>query len=86
LRYKSALSGAVITLTRTIRVASGVFAPGHLGELASIVPFELINDVLAQALVGQRMRVRDLPCRVGVYFLLAMCLFPEVGYRGSGGN
>ncbi|MFJ4833815.1 transposase domain-containing protein [Streptomyces sp. NPDC088747] len=26
-------------------------------------------------------RLRDLPSRVGVYFLLAMCLFPEVGYR-----
>lgn len=24
---------------------------------------------------------RLLPSRVGVYFLLAMCLFPEVGYR-----
>jgi hypothetical protein len=82
LRCKSALSGAVATITRTIRVAAGVFAPGHLGELTSIVPFELIDDVLAQALVGQRVRVRDLPCRVGVYFLLAMCLFPEVGYQG----
>lgn len=26
-------------------------------------------------------RLRDLPSRVGVYFVLAMCLFPEVGYR-----
>ncbi|NEA53494.1 hypothetical protein G3I60_04820 [Streptomyces sp. SID13666] len=26
-------------------------------------------------------RLRDLPSRVGIYFLLAMCLFPEVGYR-----
>ncbi|WP_406278479.1 transposase domain-containing protein [Streptomyces sp. NBC_00191] len=26
-------------------------------------------------------RLRDLPSRVGVYFLLAMCLFPEVCYR-----
>ncbi|NUK84229.1 transposase domain-containing protein [Streptomyces lunaelactis] len=26
-------------------------------------------------------RLRDLTSRVGVYFLLAMCLFPEVGYR-----
>lgn len=81
MRCKSALSGAVVTLTRTIRVAAGRFAPGHLGELTSIVPFELVDDILARALVDQRVRVRDLPCRVGVYFLLAMCLFPEVGYR-----
>jgi Insertion element 4 transposase N-terminal/Transposase DDE domain len=81
LRCKSALSGAVAVLTRTIRVAAGVFAPGHLGELTSIVPFELVDDVLAQALVGHRIRVRDLPHRVGVYYLLAMCLFPEVGYQ-----
>ncbi|MEU5547800.1 transposase domain-containing protein [Streptomyces sioyaensis] len=26
-------------------------------------------------------RLRDLPSRVGVYFLPAMCLFPEVGHR-----
>ncbi len=26
-------------------------------------------------------RLRDLPSRVGVHFLLATCLFPEVGYR-----
>ncbi|MET8949047.1 transposase domain-containing protein [Streptomyces sp. NPDC004542] len=26
-------------------------------------------------------RLRDLPSRVGIYFLLAMCLVPEVGYR-----
>jgi hypothetical protein len=71
----------VATITRTIRVAAGVFAPGHLGELTSIVPFELVDDLLAQALAGQRIRVRDLPHRAGVYFLLAMCLFPEVGYQ-----
>ena len=33
-----ALSQAVTSLTRVIRVASGVFAPGHLGELTQIVP------------------------------------------------
>ncbi|MFF3062580.1 transposase domain-containing protein [Streptomyces sp. NPDC057909] len=26
-------------------------------------------------------RLRDLPSRVGVYVVLAMCLFPGVGYR-----
>ncbi|MFC5204866.1 transposase domain-containing protein [Streptomyces kaempferi] len=36
--------------------------------------------VLAETRAVQR-RLRDVPSRVGVYFLLAMCLFPEVSYR-----
>ena len=62
-------------------VAAGVFAPGHLGELTQVVPFELADAVLADAGVRQR-RLRLLPLRVGVYFLLAMCLFPGTGYGG----
>jgi hypothetical protein len=70
----------VVAITRTVTVAAGRFAPGHLGELTSIVPFELVDAVLSETRTVQR-RLRDLPSRVGVYFLLAMCLFPEVGYR-----
>jgi len=62
-------------------VAAGVFGPGHLGELTRIVPFELADAVLAEAGAVQR-RVRLLPSRVGLYFVLAMCLFPDHGYRG----
>ncbi|MBQ0897933.1 hypothetical protein KBX37_33640, partial [Micromonospora sp. U56] len=29
-------------ITRVITVAKGVFAPGHLGELTRIVPFEMV--------------------------------------------
>ncbi|MCX4901724.1 transposase domain-containing protein [Streptomyces sp. NBC_00892] len=61
-------------------MAGGRFAPGHLGELTAVVPFELVDAVLEETRSMQR-RLRDLPSRVGVYFLLAMCLFPEVGYR-----
>ncbi|MER6832354.1 IS4 family transposase [Streptosporangium sp. NPDC000563] len=57
-----------------------MFAPGHLGELTALVPFELVDAVLDETRTVQR-RLRDLPSRVGVYFLLAMCLFPEIGYR-----
>jgi hypothetical protein len=39
---------ATITITRTVRVAAGVFAPGHLGELTQYLPFELVDDVLEQ--------------------------------------
>lgn len=45
-----------------------------------MVPFELVDAVLADTRSAER-RLRVLPSRVGVYFLLAMCLFPEIGYR-----
>jgi hypothetical protein len=41
LPVKSAIDAAVMTITRTITVAAGVFAPGHLGELTWQAPFEL---------------------------------------------
>lgn len=68
-----------LVISRVVRVAAGVFAPGHVGELTQVVPFELVDAVLAETGRVQR-RLRELPSRVGVYFLLAMCLFPEVGY------
>jgi hypothetical protein len=68
-----------MTVTRTITVAAGVFAPGHLGELTWQVPFELADCVLADALAVQR-RLRDLPSRTGLYFVLALGLFPRLGY------
>ena len=36
-------------VTTTITVAAGSFAPGHLGELTRIVPFELADAVLEEA-------------------------------------
>jgi hypothetical protein len=70
---------ATTTLTRAVTVAGGVFAPGHLGELTQYLPFELVDDVLAQTRTVQR-RLRALPSRVGVYFVLALGLFPQLGY------
>ena len=64
---------------RTIAVAPGRFAPGHLGELTQQVPFELVDAVVSQTGRVQS-RVRDLPARVVVYLLLAGCLFAELGY------
>jgi hypothetical protein len=66
---------------RTITVAAGRFAPGHLGELTQQVPFELVDAALAQTGRTQT-RLRDLPARVMVYVLLAGCLFAELGYVG----
>lgn len=56
-----------------------VFAPGHLGELTQYLPVELVDDVLELTKTTQR-RLRELPSRVGVYFLLALSMFPRLGY------
>lgn len=69
-----------IAIARTVTVAAGLFAAGHLGELTRLVPFEMIDDVLAATRRTQR-RVRLLPARVVVYLLLAGCLFADCGYR-----
>lgn len=66
-------------ITRQIVVAAGVFAPGHLGELTRVVPFEMVDAVLAGCGALQR-RVRKLPARVVVYLLLAAALFESAGY------
>jgi hypothetical protein len=51
---------ATTDITCTITVASGVFAPGHLGELTQVIPFELVDTVLEETGVVQQ-RLRDLP-------------------------
>jgi hypothetical protein len=81
LRAQSAICAAVTTITTTITVAAGVFAPGHLGELTWQVPFELADAVLEETRAGQQ-RLRVLPSRVGIYFVLALGLFPALGYGG----
>src|SRR6476469_9188752 len=78
LSAQSATPG-MVSFTRTVTAAAGVFAPGHLGELTSLVPFELVDEVLEQTKTVQR-RLRALPSRAGVYFVLALGLFPGLGY------
>ncbi|MDG4827811.1 IS4 family transposase [Solwaraspora sp. WMMD1047] len=51
-----------------------------LGVLSQSVPRELIDEAVAATGVTQR-RVRLLPARVVVLFVLAMCLFSTDGYR-----
>ncbi len=70
-----------MSVTSVIMVAAGAFAPGHLGELTRIIPFGLADAVLEEE-GGLEKRVRLLPSRAGLYFLLAMCLFPQPGYLG----
>lgn len=52
-------------ITRTVTVAPGRFAPGHLGELTQQLPFEMVDAALAQTGRTQA-RLRDLPARVVV--------------------
>jgi hypothetical protein len=69
-----------VATQRTAGIAGGVFAPGHLGELTRIIPFEMVDAVLAETRTLQR-RVRLVPARVTVYLLLAAALFTDLGYR-----
>lgn len=68
-----------IAITRTVRVAAGAFAPGHIGELTQFISFEMVDEVLAATRRTQQ-RIRLLPARVVVYLVLAGCLFAELGY------
>ena len=61
-------------------MAAGPFAPGHLGELTQVAPFDLVDEVLTETRSTQA-RVRDLPSRVVVYLLLAAGLFAGAGYQ-----
>src|ERR1700757_1930565 len=57
---------AVTTVTTVITVAAGAFAPGHLGELTRVVPFELADAVLEEeGGLEKRVRLRALRRRVG---------------------
>jgi hypothetical protein len=66
-------------VVREVTVAGGRFAPGQLGELTQIVPFEMVDAALAETGTVE-CRVRALPSRVVVYLLLAAVLFAECGY------
>ena len=67
-------------IVRTIEAAGGVYAPGHLGELTQIVDFALVDAVLEETGTRER-RLRLLPSRVVVYFVLALGLFEHDSYR-----
>src|SRR5919108_3914361 len=69
----------MVTVPRPVTVAAGAFAPGHLGELTRYLPFELVDDVLESTGAVQK-RMRTLPSRAGMYFVLTMTLFPGIGY------
>ncbi|MFD5429315.1 transposase domain-containing protein [Streptomyces sp. NPDC127084] len=57
-----------------------MYAPGHLGELTEIIDPELVDAVLEDAGVRQQ-RLRLLPARVVVYFVLALAFFERSSYQ-----
>lgn len=57
-------------ITRTTTVAGGRFAPGHLGKLTPLIPFEMVDAAVSET-IRTRSRLRDLPSRVVIYLLLA---------------
>ncbi|WP_327075458.1 IS4 family transposase [Kitasatospora purpeofusca] len=62
-----------------------MYAPGHLGELTHIVDFALVDAVLEETGTVER-RLRLLPSRVVVYFVLALALFESCSYRAVWGK
>jgi hypothetical protein len=55
---------------------AGAFEAGHLGVLTRCVPFDLVDAMLAETgRVQQRLRL--LPSRAGVYFVLALGPFRQ---------
>jgi hypothetical protein len=79
LRAQSAIRSAVMPVASVITVAAGAFAAGHLGELTRIIAFELAGAVLDEFPGAAGRRVRLLPSRAGLYFVVAMCLVPQPG-------
>ncbi|MFF4796632.1 transposase domain-containing protein [Streptomyces sp. NPDC001276] len=57
-----------------------MYAPGDLGELTKIIGPELVDAVLAGTGVRQQ-RLRLLPARVVVYFVLALAFFERSSYQ-----
>ncbi len=60
--------------------AHDVYAPGHLGELTQVVDPQLVDAVLEETGSRER-RVRLLPARVVVYFVLALAFFERSSYQ-----
>ncbi|MET7896794.1 transposase domain-containing protein, partial [Streptomyces mirabilis] len=65
-------------MAQSVTGGTDVFAHGHIGELTQVIPLELVDAVLDETGARER-RLRSLPSRVGVYFVLALGLFGHLG-------
>jgi hypothetical protein len=68
-----------------LALAHDVYAPGHLGELTQVVDPQLVDAVLEETGSRER-RVRLLPARVVVYFVLALVFFERSSYQAVWGK
>lgn len=62
-----------------------LYAPGHLGELTQVIDPYLVDAVLAET-GAREQRVRLLPARVVVYFVLALAFFERSSYTAVWGK
>jgi hypothetical protein len=58
-----------------------ILAGAWLGVLTYVVPADLVEEAVGDGLAWE-MRLRSLPARVTVYFVLGLCLFTGTGYGG----
>ena len=56
-----------------------LYAPGHLGGLTQVIDPQLVDAVLEET-GAREQRVRLLPARVVVYFVLALAVFEHCSY------
>jgi hypothetical protein len=63
-----------------IKPTSDAYAPGHLGELTRVIPFDMLDAALETA-GGKEHRVRRLTSRTVIYLLLAGVLFADQGWK-----
>ncbi|MFF2519448.1 IS4 family transposase [Streptomyces sp. NPDC058086] len=69
----------------SIRTGPDVYAPGHVGELTQIIDPVLVDAVIEEA-AAREQRLRLLPARVVVYFVLALAFFERSSYQGVWGK
>lgn len=62
-----------------VALAHDVYIPGHLGELTQVIDPQLVDAVLDETGSRER-RVRSLPARGVVYFVLTLAFFERSSY------
>ncbi|WP_338146846.1 IS4 family transposase [Streptomyces boncukensis] len=62
-----------------------MYAPGHVGELTQLIDPDLVDAVIEET-AAREQRLRLLPARVVVYFVLALAVFGRSSYRAVWGK
>lgn len=59
-----------------------VLARAGIGVLSWVIPPDLVDEAVGDGLAWE-MRLRVLPSRFGVYFVLGLCLFSKLAVRAG---